>query len=321
MSTSVALLPLRRVILVARLIRGDLGRLPGGDRFVWAVRENGATTWTCYNDRGAKVPMHNYGGNEGDPPNVVAHRGVRQWDVCTGTPGEFHPRMWRGPATHAQDDYNELWAGSYSAVSTLVRRMREVFYVVEPNDFNEAAYGHEIRHLLILAATEVETAWRAILRANGYPGNIDRLTTNDYVKLHTPMRLAEWQVQLIGYPRFGEIAPFGAWDVSKPTQSLSWYDAYNSAKHDRENNFQQATLKHAIYAVAAAYIMTLAQFGIFDMRQQYGLDEFHQVRKPRFPRRDWYVPPFVNGDPDAPWIPRPYFGAAPPVEVKEIIPQ
>jgi predicted HAD superfamily hydrolase len=42
---------------------------------------------------------------------------------------------------------------------------------------------------------------------------------------------------------------------------LSWYDAYNKTKHDREDNLNVGTLDNAVKAVGAAVAMFYAQFG------------------------------------------------------------
>jgi hypothetical protein len=42
---------------------------------------------------------------------------------------------------------------------------------------------------------------------------------------------------------------------------LSWYDAYNKTKHDREDNLNVGTLDNAVKAVGAAVVMFYAQFG------------------------------------------------------------
>jgi hypothetical protein len=42
---------------------------------------------------------------------------------------------------------------------------------------------------------------------------------------------------------------------------LSWYDAYNAAKHDRKTNRHRANLQSVIEAIGAACILLVAQFG------------------------------------------------------------
>jgi len=155
--------------------------------------------------------------------------------------GEFHPRMaWKGCRAQRHPlpgmdgtPYESYFLRHHAAelqaahVSSLLlfERLADVFKFVEPNERNACAYGHELRHLLIAACTEVEAGWRGVLGANGYTG--DRLRTNDYVKLNEPLRLHDWVVGLKAYPEFPPVAPFGSWSTSAPTQSLAWYEAYN----------------------------------------------------------------------------------------------
>jgi hypothetical protein len=107
---------------------------------------------------------------------------------------------------------------------------------------NFEAYGHEIRNLLILAATEVEAHWKGVLRANSQRAD----TTADYVKLLPAMKLNEYAVKLPFYPWLDAVKPFKGWSNSKTTQSLAWYDAYNAVKHDRETEFEKGTLLRAL---------------------------------------------------------------------------
>ncbi|WP_395443257.1 hypothetical protein [Caulobacter sp. UC70_42] len=51
--------------------------------------------------------------------------------------------------------------------TTLMRRLELICQTVHAAPETLDVYGHEIRNLLILAATEVETHWRGVLVANG----------------------------------------------------------------------------------------------------------------------------------------------------------
>jgi hypothetical protein len=107
---------------------------------------------------------------------------------------------------------------------------------------------------------EVESSWVAVLKENAYTmrGN---LSTNDYVKLFQPMMLDGYQLHLQSYSAYPSFSPFAGWDAQRPTASLSWYDAYNKTKHDREENLDFGTLDNAIRSVGAAVVMFYAQFG------------------------------------------------------------
>jgi hypothetical protein len=211
---------------------------------------------------------------------------------------QYHRRIFRPGAD--QGGYRELRPTSLIeqsgvAMEVLIDRMDQLFRVVEPDTSNLATFGHEIRHLLLLACMEVEAGWGTVLRANGYPG--DRWNTSDYVKLLGPLHLAEWGLRLTSYPAIAVLSPFAAWDKGTPTQSLPWYDAYNKVKHDRESNFKQATLEHTINAVAAAMILFFAQFGRCDYEEHsltssYSFPRFRAftiAQEPTFSGGECYV--------------------------------
>jgi hypothetical protein len=124
---------------------------------------------------------------------------------------------------------------------------------VQPEGKNLDAFGHDIRNLLILACTEAETHWRGVLVANGVTQ--DRYTTNDYVKLRDPMKLDEYAVTFPNYPWLAAFKPYEGWNTAKPTCSLGWYDAYNAVKHNRETEFERATLRRVFEAISACVVM------------------------------------------------------------------
>jgi hypothetical protein len=149
------------------------------------------------------------------------------------------------------------------------------------------AYGHEIRNLFIVACTEVEAQWKAILDANKYPAG--KWTTNDYVKLLAPLRLADYQIDFTLYPSVPTLSPFSSWDARMPTQSLAWYDAYNATKHDREKNFSLATISNVVNAVAACAILLIAQFGKRDNWKNEIGEFFRVIKVPTWKQEEMYT--------------------------------
>lgn len=196
--------------------------------------------------------------------------GVSEFVKSDFVPGQFYPRIARATTTHPSDfpatspgDRNESAniAASSGQLTALKNQLEAICRTVQPSEKNFVAYGHDIRNLLILACTEVEAQWVGILNANGYKQK--SLTTNDYVKLVRAMRLNEYEVGFPYFPDLEPIKPFGRWsETGKPTQDLQWYAAYNAVKHDRESNFYQATLRNTIEAIAACYVMLVAQYGL-----------------------------------------------------------
>jgi hypothetical protein len=185
-------------------------------------------------------------------------------------PGQYYERMARTSDQHPFDrmaascpnliKFEKQISISKGQLVSLVNRLEDIFQTIHPCDETFPAYGHEIRNLLILACTEVEAQWKGILDTHDYTVN-SKHTTNDYVKLKSALRLDEYSVTLPFYPWLPKAHPFKEWRDSNPTQSLEWYSAYHQIKHDREENFDKAQLKHAINAVCACYIMLFAQYG------------------------------------------------------------
>lgn len=182
-------------------------------------------------------------------------------------PGEYYPRLCRPSADSPMDATGispSAWedqatvAIARGQLSALVRRLEDLCQVIHPDGSNLKAYGHDIRSLLLLACTEVESHWRGVLVANGFISSY--FSTKDYILLSGPMRLREYGVAFHNFPWLEEIRPFALWKRSGPTKSLPWYDAYNATKHDREGQFSAATLQHCFSAVAACVVMTVAQF-------------------------------------------------------------
>ena len=101
------------------------------------------------------------------------------------------------------------------------------------------------------------------------------------------MKLCEYSVSFPKYPWIDPISSFAEWDSSNPTQSLTWYDAYNAVKHSRETNFHLATLLSAFEAVTACAIMIDAQFGTGTGTRTENF--FHLAAKPTWPLEDIYI--------------------------------
>lgn len=181
---------------------------------------------------------------------------------------EFYPRIYRPTIPDiavtmrpplAPPHEENVVSTNIGQATALTRRLETICQTVHPHKTNMSVFGHEIRSLLILACTEAETHWRGILSANGHRPK--KFNTNEYIKLLDIMRLDQYAVKFPQYPWIAPILPFLGWDKSDPTKSLVWYDAYNATKHNREVEFDKATLSNALHAVSACIVMQVAQFG------------------------------------------------------------
>lgn len=218
--------------------------------------------------------------------------------------GFFHPRVWRGiPRAPGFGGYEGVVPSPliYSsrkqatvAATSLFSGLVELFRYVEPNRANDQCFGHRARELLILACTEVESHWKSVLLQNmKNPPASFKLSTNDYVRLAPVLRLKEWRVTLKDYFGYPFIAPFEYWSEAKPSQSLNWYSAYNSVKHDREGEFEQAQIKFVIEAMAAVHVMLAAQWGpeIHTNSFSGGFSPFQIISMPTYAANEQYVCP------------------------------
>jgi hypothetical protein len=146
----------------------------------------------------------------------------------------------------------------------------------------------------------VEAHWRGVLRVNGITG--DRFTTNDYVRLLPAMKLDEFAVTFPSYPWLEEVRPYKGWgSSSKPTEDLQWYASYNAAKHDRESQFESATLRSVFEAISACAVMMAAQFGPLEGSYPSAepLTFFRLSATPSWPLSEHYIAPYGGAE----WVP------------------
>lgn len=166
-------------------------------------------------------------------------------------------------------------------LNSLTSKLRKICHVVSPTNANLQVYGQEIRELLIVACTEFEAQCKGILLANGYTKK--KMTTRDYIKIAPAMQLHEYTARVSPYADMRDREPFKNWHVDQPSQSLTWYHAYNLTKHNRETEFSAATLEQALDAVGACAIITFAQYGKLPAVEA-STSEFLSIRK----RPDWF---------------------------------
>ena len=167
----------------------------------------------------------------------------------------------------------------------------ELFRNIEPSPANLNAYDHKLRELLILACTEIELGWRAVLDDNSTEKK-PSYTTQDYIKVKEPLKLDKLTLRLKDYPHLDEFTPFEHWDNAAPTKSLLWYNAYNATKHHREAEFKKATLAHLLKAMAALHVIQAAQWGAEIYSRFHGnrFSPFDLVRYPDYEPSELYIP-------------------------------
>jgi hypothetical protein len=225
-------------------------------------------------------------------------------------PGQYYPRMAR-PINFRRHDVpgvspgalheTSLIAIAQSQLTVLTRQLDRICQTVHPTAQTFDTFGHDIRNLLILACTEVETHWRGVLTANG--AIKVNYNTKDYVRLLGPMKLDEYAVTFPSYPWLDAIQPYKGWgSTGRPTKDLKWYDAYNAVKHNREAEFEKATLRHVFEAITASVIMMAAQFGDDGIGWRSEVQSFFKFSAfPDWSPSDVYIEPME--EPNLVWSP------------------
>ena len=156
-----------------------------------------------------------------------------------------HPRFAESPEHYVR------------AFLLLQKDLQELFDYVEPADKNLSCYSFRIHALLLRACVEVEANCKAILKENGYSRGGD-WNMGDYKKINTTHRLSSYGIKIPNWHGVKNIwSPFSAWANRRP---LPWYEAYNTTKHDRHTEFEQATFEHLLDACCGLLVVLSAQF-------------------------------------------------------------
>lgn len=154
--------------------------------------------------------------------------------------------------------------------------LKKLFEFVEPSDNNCSTYSFRIHELLMRTCIEVETNFKAILKENifnpifnsgsrqGQPRTEKYWNINDFKKVNKTHHLDDYSIEFPFWKGTKNIRePFVEW---KSNGNLTWYQAYNSAKHDRLNNFEQANLDNLLNAFSGLCVLLSAQFRHVDFQ-------------------------------------------------------
>jgi hypothetical protein len=148
------------------------------------------------------------------------------------------------------------------AYKILQQDLETLFEYIEPCDSNNDTYSHRTFELMLRICTEFEANCKGILVANGYHKNPNKLNIKDYWKINMATKLSDYKILLkTWHPDPLELRPFDQWQHVN-YQPLSWYQAYNDAKHNRDIKFHRSNLKCTIQALAGLLCVLYAQFNI-----------------------------------------------------------
>ena len=138
-----------------------------------------------------------------------------------------------------------------TAFRLIILDFKEILNYIEPVNSNFVTYSHRIYELFLRTCTEFESICKDMLIEKEYEKDISKCNIKDYKKLFNPKYF--FKVSLLYWnPNSLIIEPFKEWNIQ---DTLFWYQAYNSVKHNRNNNFAEANLRNLVYSIGALFTM------------------------------------------------------------------
>ncbi len=155
------------------------------------------------------------------------------------------------------DDYAESPEHYVRAFLIILKDYTNLLDYIEPADKNLQTYSFRVHELLLRACTEFEANCVAILTENGY-AKAGNLNMTDYKKIEESHKLSSFEVKIPVWNGTSNLRkPFEKWSTG---DSLPWWVAYNKSKHDRHNEFEEATFEHLTDALCGLIVILSAQF-------------------------------------------------------------
>ncbi len=123
---------------------------------------------------------------------------------------------------------------------------------LEPTEANFTSYSLELARLLMAAASEVDVVAKQLCQEIDPDAKADGIARYRAVILAAYPQLTMAEAMI---PKFGlTFKPWERWGThSKPL----WWEANNNVKHHRHTHFSEASLKHALNAVAGLFVLLL----------------------------------------------------------------
>lgn len=139
---------------------------------------------------------------------------------------------------------------------------------IEPADTNLPVYSFRIQELLVRTCIEIEANFKAIFALNKYnkASSGHNLNIEDYYKINSSHFLSDYIVKAPYWSENYATAmrrPFKNWgdpvDSSKPW-ILTWYQAYNTTKHDKANSLHLASFENLLDAYCGLVALITSQY-------------------------------------------------------------
>lgn len=172
------------------------------------------------------------------------------------------------------NEYSEWWRRQYiidpryaknpssyiRSFLLILEDLKNIFNYIEPSDINLKCYSFKIYEILLRSCIEFESNCKAILIENWYKKNPNDMNIIDYNKIEYTHNLSSYLVKVPFWSWSNNIRqPFKDW--KDPLKGpLTWYQAYNTTKHNRQEEFSSATFENMIDSVCWLLVILSSQF-------------------------------------------------------------
>ena len=140
---------------------------------------------------------------------------------------------------------------------TIEKDMCDTSQYIEPEN-QENTFSFAFYKIIILSCVEIETIFKTITKeiTGTEKGNMADYKKDILIKYPKIVNAK------VFVDRWGKtIVPFESWDKGK----LVWWESYSHLKHNRKNDFKEATYQNAVLCLGALYVLILYLAKIFNI--------------------------------------------------------
>lgn len=131
--------------------------------------------------------------------------------------------------------------------------LKELSRYVEFDEKNFGCFSIEIARILLACGAEVDVVCKQVCKAISQNSKARDIHTYRVELNQRYPNIPNFQVLM---PRFGlTLVPWDEW--SKAHGVPDWWTAYNKVKHERDSEYQRASLKNALNAVGGLFVILL----------------------------------------------------------------
>lgn len=151
----------------------------------------------------------------------------------------------------------------------LEKELIDIGHYISIEEDNFSAYSLVLQKYILEVDSELDNVMKEI---SGFSGeersNIEKYYSNIVAAF------PQIKNQSVTVNSF-KLKPFDGWKEDQPSASLAFWDEYNAIKHNRVANKKKASLKNAVYALAALFILEM-----YEIDRKYKEDITASINSP-----------------------------------------